>query len=65
MLGYASDHTFTQAFTQKDTLVKHTIEEKANKIKISMWINQLQIKDTKTELFIFGNSNQLSKIDLD
>ena len=27
ILGYADDHAFTQAFTQKDTLVKHKIEE--------------------------------------
>ena len=31
--GYVDDHAFTQAFTQKDTLVKHTIEEKVDRIK--------------------------------
>ena len=31
--GYVDDHAFTQAFTQKDTLVKHITEEKVDRIK--------------------------------
>ena len=31
--GYADDHAFTQAFTPKDTLVKHTKEGKVDRIK--------------------------------
>ena len=50
ILGYADDHRFTQAFTQKDTLVKQIIEEKANRIKNWMCMNHLQMNDTKTEL---------------
>ena len=33
ILSYADDHAFTQAFTQKDTLVKQIVEEKINRIK--------------------------------
>ena len=64
--GYADDHAFTQGFTQKDTLVKHTIEEKVDKIKSWMQMDQLCMNDTNTEFIIFGTSNLLSKIeDLD
>ena len=31
--GYVNDCAFTQDFTQKDTLVKHTTEEKVDRIK--------------------------------
>ena len=33
ILGYADDHAFTQAFSQEDTLVKHTTEEKVDRKK--------------------------------
>ena len=48
---------------KKITLVKHIIEEKVDRIKNWMWMNQLQMNHTKTELIKI--SNLLSKIDLD
>ena len=66
ILGYADDHAFTQIFTQKDTLVKHTIEEKVDRIKNWMCMNHLQMNDTKTEFITFGTPpHLLSKKDLD
>ena len=41
ILGYTDDHAFTQAFTQKDTLVKQIVEEKVNRIKSRMSMNHL------------------------
>ena len=61
ILGYASDHAFTQAFTQKETLVKYTIEDEMDRIKNWMCMNHLQMNDTKTEFITFGTSNLLSK----
>ena len=65
ILGYADDHAFTQAFTQKHTLVKHTIEEKVDRIKNWMCMNHLQMNDTKTEFITFGTPHVLSKEDPD
>ena len=62
---YVDDHAFTQAFTQKHTLVKHTIEEKVDRIKNWMYMNHLQMNDTKNEFITFGTSILLSKKDLD
>ena len=65
ILGYADDHAFTQAFTQKDIWVKYTIEEKVDRMKNWMCMNHLQMNDTKTELITFGTPHLLSKKDLD
>ena len=46
ILSYADDHAFTQAFSQKDKLVKEIIEEKVNRIKDLMCMNHLQMNDT-------------------
>ena len=56
------DHALIQAFSQKDTLVLHTTEEKVGQNKKN-WIcmNHLQINDAKTEFITFGTSNLLSK----
>ena len=62
--GYADDHVFTHAFMQKDTLVKHGIEDKEDRIKNRMCMNHLQMNDTKTEHITFGTSNLFSKKDL-
>ena len=65
ILGYADDHAFTQAFTQKDTPVKQIVEEKVNRIKSWMCMNHLQMNDTKTEFITFGKSHLLIKKYLD
>lgn len=65
ILGYADDHAFTQAFTQKDTLVKRIMEEKVNRIKNWMCMNHLQMNDTKTKFITFGTTHLLSKKNLD
>ena len=61
ILGYADDHAFTQAFTQRDTLVKYTTEEKVDRVKNWMCMNHLQMNDTKTEFITFGTPQLLSK----
>ena len=38
--GYADDHAFTKAFTQKDTLVQH-YKEKVDRIKNWMYMNHV------------------------
>ena len=65
ILGYADDHSFTQAFTQKDTLVKQIVEEKVNRIKNWVRMNHLQMNDTKTEFITFGTTHLLNKKNLD
>ena len=65
ILGYADDHALTQAFTQKDTLVKQIVEEKVNRIKSWMSMNHLQMNDTKTEFITFGTTHLLNKKNLD
>ena len=65
ILGYADDHAFTQAFTQKDTLVKQIVEEKVNRIKNWMCMNHLKMNDTKTEFITFGTTHLLNKKNLD
>ena len=65
ILGYADDHAFTQAFTQKDTLVKQLVEEKVNRIKSWMSMNHLQMNNTKTEFITFGTTYLLNKKNLD
>ena len=65
ILGYADDHAFTQAFTQKDTLVKQIVEEKVNRIKSWMCMSHLQMNDTKTEFITFGTTHLLNKQNLD
>ena len=65
ILGYADDYIFTKDFIQKETLVKQTIEEKVDRRKNWMWMNQLQMNDTKMEFSTFDTSSLLSKIDLD
>ena len=52
--GYADDHAFTQVFNQKDTLVKHSIEEKVDRIKNWMCMNHLQMNNAKTEFITFS-----------
>ena len=65
ILVYADDHAFTQAFIQKDTLVKQIIEGKVDRIKNWMCMNHLQMNDTKTEFITFGTTHLLSKKNLD
>ena len=65
ILGYADDHAFTQAFTQKNTLVKQIVEEKVNRIKSWMGMNHLQINDTKIKFITFGTMHLLKKKNLD
>ena len=65
ILGYADDHAFTHAFTQKDTLVKQIVEEKVNRIKSWIGMNHLQMNDTKTEFITFGTTHLLNKKNLD
>ena len=65
ILSYADDHAFTHAFTQKDKLVKQTVEEKVSRIKSWMSMNHLQMNDTKTELITFGTTHLLNKKNLD
>ena len=65
ILSYADDHAFTQAFTQKDTLVKQIVEEKVNRIKSWMCMNHLQMNDTKIEFITLGTTHQLNKKNLD
>ena len=65
ILGYADDHAFTQAFTQKDTLVKQIVEEKVNRIKSWMSMNHLQMNNTKTEFITFGTTHLLNKKNID
>ena len=64
ILGYADDHAFAQAFTQKDTLVKQTVK-KVDRIKNWMCLNHLHMNDTKTESTTFGTTHLLSKKNLD
>ena len=65
ILSYADDHAFTQAFTQKDTLVKQIVEEKVNRIKSWMSMNHLQMNNTKTEFINFGTTHLLNRKNLD
>ena len=58
--GYSDDHVFTQVFTQKDTLVKHTIEEKVDRIKNWMCMNYLQMNN-KNCILLLVHQNCLVK----
>ena len=59
--GYADNHAPTQAFTKKDTLVKHAIEEKVDRIKKLVCMNHLQMNDTEIELSLMIHQTCLVK----
>ena len=65
ILDYADDHALTQAFTQKDTLVKQIREEQVDRIQNWISMNHLQVNDTRTEFITFGTPHLLSKKNLD